>query len=112
MDETIPNRTTLLKDHIVDTYIDLCNTSSKLMGQVKGNKAGSKYITFTQFESEMYRIYNLSCVFSLDPVIKKELHDWMDVKRKRNPSDSFMVKSVKLFETFAHELVVRKIIEV
>lgn len=112
MDETIPNRDTLLKDRIVDTYIDLCSISSKLLGQIRGNTAGSKYTTFIQFEEHMYKIYNLSCVFPLGNDMKKDMKDWIKANRKNVPSNKFMLRSVDLFEQFANELVLRKIIEV
>lgn len=111
-DETIANRDTLLKDHIVDTYIDLCNISSKLVVQIRGNAAGSKHVSFTAFEGSMYKIYNLSCVFPLGTDIKKEMKKWMSAKRKNPPSNSFMLRSIDLFEKFSIELVLRKIIEV
>lgn len=112
MDETIPNRDTLLKDHIMASYIELCTISSKLLGQVRGNTTGSKYHTFVEFEEQMFKIYNLSCVFSLGTNIKKTMRDWINAKRKNPPSNKFMLKSVDLFESFSHELVIRKIIEV
>ena len=112
MDETIANRDTLLKDHIVDTYIELCNITSKLTVQIRSNGAGSKVVSFKSFEHGMYKIYNLSCVYPLGDDIKNEMKKWMDAKRKNPPSNRFMLLSIVLFEKFANELVVRKIIEV
>lgn len=112
MDETLATPTTPVKDKILSIYFTLCETSSTLMSQMKGARGGNKQLTYITFEVNLLELCTMCSIFKIHPDTKQTMNQWAAAKRGTSVSDITIMKSIRLFEAFARELVDMQIIKV
>lgn len=112
MEETISRTNNPVKDRILDIYLNLCNSSAHIRNMILSGSPGNKKMVFQDFRKQMFELYSLSHRY--DRINKEKVNQfsqWM-ANKQTNPTNEFMIKSLKLFESYIDELVRIEVIKV